>query len=153
MAERTLQLISAAAARPLRQTVLRSSLPASENVYPADDDDSSIHVGVLVADELVAIGSAFNEPQEVHGAATDWRVRGMAVLKSHRGTGLGADVLSGLLNEIGARGGRFVWANARTGVVGFYAKHGFSKQGNEFELPGIGPHFVVVTKLPGQENR
>jgi hypothetical protein len=36
-----------------------------------------------------------------------------------------------------------VWCNARTPAVGFYEKLGFSTIGEEFELPPIGPHYLM----------
>ena len=95
----------------------------------------------------MAIGSAFNESQHLDCPATEWRIRGMAVVEEERGTGLGAEVLLGMLAKMAEQGGSKVWANARTGVVGFYERHGFLRQGEEFELPGIGPHFVVAANV------
>ena len=34
-----------------------------------------------------------------------------------------------------------VWCNARTPARGFYERYGFVAEGEEFELPDIGPHF------------
>jgi predicted GNAT family N-acyltransferase len=134
-------------ARVLRQLILRPHLAPEENVYPGDEDDSSIHFGVFIDTKLVAIGSAFNEPQTKDGPATEWRIRGMAVLEKGRGAGFGAEILVGMLGKMAREGGTRVWANARTGVVGFYERHGFLRQGEEFELPGIGPHYVVAANV------
>jgi ribosomal protein S18 acetylase RimI-like enzyme len=40
-----------------------------------------------------------------------------------------------------------VWCNARSPVVGFYEKLGFKIIGNRFEIPEIGPHFLMVKDL------
>ena len=42
----------------LRQLVLRPHLAPEENVYPGDDEESSIHMGIFLDTRLVAIGSA-----------------------------------------------------------------------------------------------
>jgi predicted GNAT family N-acyltransferase len=144
---KTCRSITVEEARKLRQLVLRPHLAPEENVYPGDEDESSIHEGVLLGDRLVAIGSAFNEPQNPGGTSTEWRIRGMAVLEEERGAGLGADVLVGMLEQMANKGGSRVWANARTGVVGFYQRHGLLPEGEEFDLPGIGPHFVVAADV------
>jgi hypothetical protein len=36
-----------------------------------------------------------------------------------------------------------VWCNARTPAAGFYGRAGFATEGEEFELPSIGPHFLM----------
>jgi predicted GNAT family N-acyltransferase len=40
-----------------------------------------------------------------------------------------------------------VWCNARTPAVGLYAREGFAIEGEEFELPEIGPHVVMTRSL------
>jgi hypothetical protein len=40
-----------------------------------------------------------------------------------------------------------VWCNARSPVVGFYAREGFATEGEEFVLPSIGPHFLMSLLL------
>ena len=36
------------------------------------------------------------------------------------------------------------WCNARTSACAYYEKLGFTPRGGEFEIEGIGPHFVMV---------
>jgi predicted GNAT family N-acyltransferase len=40
-----------------------------------------------------------------------------------------------------------VWCNARTPARGFYERAGFAAVGEEFALPDIGPHFLMVLLL------
>ena len=39
------------------------------------------------------------------------------------------------------------WCNARTSAAGYYEKIGFVIASDEFELPDIGPH-VLMVRLP-----
>ncbi len=128
--------ISLAETRPLRHTVLRphetvESLAASE---PA----GAFAVGVFDRDELIAVGLV--APAGEPGA---WRVRGMATDPRARGTGAGTAVLDALVQHAVAHGAARVWCNARTPARSLYERAGFSAISEEFELPGIGPHFVM----------
>jgi ribosomal protein S18 acetylase RimI-like enzyme len=72
-----------------------------------------------------------------------WRLRGMATLDEIRGTGAGNALARTALTHAVLAGAATVWCNARTSVAGFYRKHGFHVLGQEFELPGIGPHYFM----------
>jgi ribosomal protein S18 acetylase RimI-like enzyme len=131
--------ISLAETRPLRHAVLRphetvASLTAHE---PSD----AFAVGVFDGGALVAVGfiGADGEP----GA---WRVRGMATAPAARGKGAGSAVLDGLLGHAVAFGASRVWCNVRTPARSLYERAGFRAVSEEFELPGIGPHFVMELK-------
>lgn len=137
--------ISAADTRALRRRVLRPHQAPEACVYPADDDASTGHLGVFVDGRLVGVASIFEEsrPGEVGG----WRIRGMAVAPEHRGRGLGAALLEACLDHARGRGGGEVWCNARTSAARFYGHLGFEPEGEEFELPGIGPHYLMRHRL------
>ena len=72
-----------------------------------------------------------------------WRVRGMAVAPDARGRGIGTTVLNALLQKADAADVERVWCNARLPAVNLYARAGFITISDEFEIPGIGPHYVM----------
>ena len=37
----------------------------------------------------------------------------------------------------------YIWANARTSAWGFYEKLGYKILGEQFEIKGIGPHYLI----------
>jgi ribosomal protein S18 acetylase RimI-like enzyme len=128
--------ISVAETRPLRHAVLRrhetvESLAAHE---PSD----AFAVGVFDGGALIAVG--FVAPDGEPGA---WRVRGMATATPGRGKGAGTAVLDALLEHAIAGGASRVWCNARTPARSLYERAGFRAVSEEFELPDIGPHFVM----------
>ncbi len=138
--------IDAAQARPLRHRVLRSHQPIEATVYPEDDDPRSGHFGAFVDGEAVGAGSIYNQSDDGDDPA-DWRIRGMVTLEEVRGLGYGGALLAACLDHAAAHGGRRVWCNSNVRAVGFYTRYGFVPKGEEFDLPGLGPHQVMEKML------
>jgi GNAT superfamily N-acetyltransferase len=128
--------VDPAQTRPLRQRVLR---PHESLEELASHEPPGVHaVAAFVGDELVAVG--FVCPDGEPGA---WRVRGMATAPEHRGQGAGAAILAQLVEHARDEGATRVWCNARTPALGLYARAGFEPASDEFDIPSIGPHFVM----------
>ena len=145
-------LVPAARIRALRHAVLRPGTPPESAVYPEDDAPTTFHIAAHDAGgALRACATFFPEPLPEHLGAgageTAYRFRGMASDPAVRGRGFGAAVLAAGLAEAAARGAAVVWCNGRTPARGFYEHHGFTARGEEFEVPGIGPHLVFTIKL------
>ena len=70
----------------------------------------------------------------------------MATEPDVRGAGFGAALVAACIEHAAASGGGEVWCNARMGAVGFYRRAGFDVVGDEFEIPAIGPHVVMVRR-------
>lgn len=141
--------------RPLRHAILRPNQPIDACVYPGDDAPDSFHLGIRGeaghgASDLIAVASFYREPiPDGPSAERQLRIRGMAVLPAHRGKGLGRSLVDAGL-DIAIRQSpppSLVWCNARTTAAGYYAKLGFTPRGDEFEIEGIGPHFVMARAL------
>lgn len=127
--------------RALRRAVLRPH--QSEAELAAGEAPGALAVaafedGVLVGAGLVVPGP----PPE------GWRIRGMATEPSHRGRGVGSAVLAALLELAREGGAPRVWCNARTPARTLYERAGFRVESEEFELPQIGPHYVMARSLP-----
>lgn len=147
------QPIDSRAAWPLRHAVLRPHQDVAEMALPGDDAPGAGHFGAvdpggrdgdgaLVGVATVAPGPHPHDPRD-----GDWRIRGMATAEAARGRGAGAALLRACLAHARAHGARRVWCNARTGVLGFYARAGFTGEGERFELPGIGEHLLMALEL------
>jgi GNAT superfamily N-acetyltransferase len=139
--------ISASAVRPLRQLVLRPGRPSEETIFPGDDAASAAHFGAYRGGELLAVATLLDAPHPERAQERACQVRGMASHPSVRGQGLGAAALAACLDEARARGAALVWCNAREAALGFYARAGFRATGERFEVPGIGPHFLMHRSL------
>eukprot|EP00163_Fabomonas_tropica_P015379 TRINITY_DN28173_c0_g1_i1.p1 TRINITY_DN28173_c0_g1~~TRINITY_DN28173_c0_g1_i1.p1 ORF type:complete len:190 (+),score=9.46 TRINITY_DN28173_c0_g1_i1:142-711(+) len=159
-----IKAIPARATRGIRQQVLRPNQPPSACHYPLDEQTTSGHYGAYRLDnvvgavntsepddsQLVGVASVYHEAPEgtedVPGRSA-WRIRGMATLPTHQGQGIGSDLIQACVRHAMSHGGNVIWCNARTTAIPFYAKHGFVTEGDEFEIEGIGPHYVLVRPL------
>ncbi len=133
--------------RALRLRVLRPGQPWSSVVHDYDSWPDTFHVAAFSPQNLiVACATFYPEPTEDGRAA--WRLRAMASAPEVRGQGYGAACLRYGLAEVRRRGAALVWCNARSGAVGFYQRLGFAVVSDEFDIPSIGPHYVMEYDMP-----
>jgi GNAT superfamily N-acetyltransferase len=146
--------VSPDAGQALRMTVLRPSQAPGEQMYALERDPATAHYAALAGDgSVLAVGSVMEEGHPRDPREGDWRVRGMATRPDLRGRGLGGLVLVALERHARERGARRLWCNARTGARAFYERAGWSIEGEEFEIPEIGPHFVMSKTRPERRPR
>jgi GNAT superfamily N-acetyltransferase len=136
VSELVVRAIPIAQTRGLRQSVLRPHQTPDE--LAAHEAADAFAVGVFTDEALVAVG--FVAPEGGPGA---WRIRGMATAPEVRGRGAGAAVLDALVGHALDQGATRIWCNARTPARPFYERGGFQVASDEFELPQIGPHYVM----------
>jgi GNAT superfamily N-acetyltransferase len=134
--ELTVRPVPVELTRPLRKAVLRPHQPVEE--LAAYEPDDAAAVGAFDREELVAVGLVGPE-----GAPGSWRVRGMATAPEARGRGAGTAVLEALVDHARSHGATRIWCNARTPALSLYERGGFDVASAEFELPEIGPHYVM----------
>jgi GNAT superfamily N-acetyltransferase len=138
--------VPAADVWPIRHQVLRPGQPLERSRYAEDDRPDTRHFAALHGGRPVGAASVYHEdpPAEftVPGLkpGQGWHLRGMATLDEVRGTGAGSALLRTALTHAALAGAAAVWCKARTSVADFYRKHGFQTLGEEFEIPGTGPH-------------
>jgi predicted GNAT family N-acyltransferase len=147
MSQITIKLVTAADTWALRHRVLRPHLPVESARYPEDSTREAVHVAALEGEVVVGIASIYHEDEAGGTDAGAWRLRGMATAPEIRGSGVGGEVLEEVIAQMKARGATKIWCNARTSVAGFYERYGFAVFGEEYEMPGIGPHYLMKTFL------
>lgn len=139
----------------LRQVVLRPGQPRAASEYP--EDAVARHFGAVFDGRVVGCATFFpadypgpDVPAQLQGLAA-WRLRGMATDESVRSAGVGSAVLREGLAAVAAVGAELVWCNARSTAVGFYQRHGFVREGEEFLFGGAVPlpHYRAWVRLPG----
>ncbi len=115
---------------------LRTEVFVVEQGVPAElewdeADEVSIHA-VAYDDEGLPVATGRLLP--------DGHIGRMAVRKSARGQGIGDEVLRRLLDEAKRLDYRELVLHAQTHAMGFYLRHGFVSEGDEFMEAGI-PHY------------
>lgn len=131
----------------IRNEVLRGGkLKPDECRFPTDALPGAFHLGYY-ADGVLASIASFHPQQYGSFQGAGYQLRGMATLEPYRGKGYGNQLLNfGIVYLRGLHAG-YLWCNARKTALGFYLDMGFEAVSNEFEIPGIGPHYVLYVKI------
>ena len=125
---------------------VRTEVFVQEQAIPFDQewdeaDATALHAVVYNRlDQALATGRLL-----VHAPGVA-RIGRMAVLRTMRGTGLGADVLRTLMEAARHRGDHEVLLHAQTSARGFYERLGFEPRGEVFHEVDI-PHIEMVRVL------
>jgi N-acetylglutamate synthase-like GNAT family acetyltransferase len=126
----------------LREEVLRKPIGMALRPQDTVDEENQIHVAAL--DESGAVvGTALLKPC---GSKT-FKLRQMAVADPLRGRGLGARLMRAAEAEARAAGAEEVFMVARLVAEGFYAKLGYSREGETFIEVGL-PSVIMRKRLP-----
>jgi L-Ala-D/L-Glu epimerase / N-acetyl-D-glutamate racemase len=143
------QPVPAAEVWPIRRQVLHPGLPLDSSRYAGDDLPNARHFVALDGCRPVGAASVYQEDPPVGFTVPGlkpgqgWHLRGLATLDEVRGTGAGSALLRTALTDAALAGAGAVWCKARSSVADFYRKHGFQTLGEDFEIPGIGPHVFM----------
>jgi len=100
---------------------------------------STIHMVLTMDNKEIGCATIMKEERE---GGFGYRIRGMAVDEPYRGYGFGRRLMEAcqdLANELQTG----LWCNARNVAIASYVACGFAKVGEEFDIPNIGPHFVL----------
>ncbi len=121
-----------------RLSQIRRTVFIDEQGVPAelewdDDDASAVHLLAVDSGDM-PIGCARVLP--------DGHIGRMAVLQSWRGKGVGRALLQRALEAARAQGHSIVRLSAQIHAAGFYVRHGFVAEGDEYLEAGI-PHLAM----------
>ena len=114
-------------ASPIRFTVFVEEQGVPFEIELDEYDPLSVHALVFDQGKPVATGRLL----------PDGHIGRMAVLKEWRGRGIGALMLTRLIERAKARGDREVVLSAQIHAAPFYAAHGFVAHGEEYMEAGI----------------
>jgi ribosomal protein S18 acetylase RimI-like enzyme len=132
---------------PLRNEVLREGrLTLDECRFPSDNIEGAFHLGYYVGDELACVAS-FHPQNYGEYEGKSYQLRGMATTEKYRGQGFGNQLVNFAIVYLRGQKANYVWCNARKAAVRFYKNLGFEIISNEFEVPSIGPHYVMYVKI------
>ena len=131
----------------IRNAVLRPGHPVSSCHFPSDQDEHTFHLGAFEDNQLASIASFYfiKNPQIKNNY--QYQLRGMATLDQFRGQGLSSALLRTAFPIIKNNHVDLLWCNARTEACGFYEKVGFKSISEEFNIEGVGPHYLMIKEI------
>lgn len=131
----------------VRHPVLRAGKPRESCAMEGDHDDTTIHLGAWSGGILVGVLSIFEKRHPLFDDARQFQFRGMAVLDQFRRRGFGNALIREAELHCGNTGASRIWFNARAGAVPFYLAEGYLREGDVFDIEGIGPHYIMYKRL------
>ena|SRR6185437_7137377 len=131
----------------IRNDVLREGkLTLDECRFPSDELTGVFHLGYFAGEELACIAS-FHQQGFGEFFGKGYQLRGMATIEKYRAQGLGYQLLNFAIVYLRKQKADYIWCNARKRAITFYLKLGFEIISDEFQVPDIGPHYVMYVKL------
>lgn len=144
--EYTLKQITAKETWAVRHPVLRKGRPLEDVYMEADEKPSTFHVGMYHQDTIIGVASFMEDAKDTF-TGKQYRLRGMAVLPEYRRKGIAELVLKNGETMLKAKGCTLLWFNARLGAISFYKSLGYVTIGPEFDIPLVGPHFLMKKEV------
>lgn len=128
---------------PVRHPVLRAGKPIESCHFDGDDLETTHHFGYYDDGILVGIITLKKENDSDFSVENQYRIRGMAVLETHRKKDFGKQLVAHSEAFVIKNNTNLIWFNARIIAVGFYEKLGYSIIGEAFEMTDIGTHYKM----------
>ncbi len=139
--------VSAEQTLVLRTQILRPGHAPDARLFGVDDAEQTRHFGAFDGAEIVGACYIVRRAAPFDSGARAWMLRGMAVETKRQGQGVGALLVRFVMDEAVGDNIEVLWFNARRIAVGFYKKLGFDVLGEEFDIPTVGPHFLMGKRL------
>lgn len=139
--------ISALETYPVRHPVLRTGRPIEDCKLTFDDHKDTFHLGLYYKNKLSGVVSLMKLNNEKFEEQDQYRLRGMGVLDQFQGFGFGRLLVETAETMVNQKGAKLLWFDARLIAVGFYKRLGFTIIGDLFEVPKVGPHYVMYKRL------
>jgi GNAT superfamily N-acetyltransferase len=131
----------------VRHPVLRPGRQIESCHFDGDDLLSTSHFGLFLENQLAGVISVFKIQNKLFSEENQYQIRGMAVLSEFQKKGFGEALLEYCENEIRLKSGDLIWFNARETAIGFYEKSGYEILGDPFEIPDVGPHYILFKAI------
>lgn len=137
--------ISAEESYPIRLEVLRKEIDLPFK-FKGDEDLDTFHLGAFDKNDLIAVSSFMKSSNEKF-KVEQYQLRGMATLIESQGLGAGKLMMQEAINLLKEMNVDVLWCNARVKAVEFYKKQGLQTHGEVFEIPLVGPHYLMSIRL------
>lgn len=125
----------------LRNKILREPIGLTYTDQDLEDEKTGSHIACYTSDAILA-GCCFLTPYK----ETTVKLRQMAVDTSCQRNGVGSRLISFAEQFAAQQGFDYIYLHARKEALGFYQKHGYSIESEEFIEVGI-PHFEMIKRI------
>ncbi|MCH4553666.1 GNAT family N-acetyltransferase [Aestuariibaculum lutulentum] len=142
-----IKIISAPETFPVRHPVLRPGKPIETCNFDGDNLETTFHLGIYNNNQLLGVVSYFKSSTNLLSEALQYQLRGMAVLDTFQGKGLGNLLVAYGDTLLKEKKIQVVWCNAREVAKTFYKKNNFKVIGEPFNISDIGLHYVMYKSL------
>ena len=139
--------ITTADAIPLRHQVLRQGKPIETCSFEGDDLPTTFHVGLYYYGSLAGIVTYMKRSSEHFNDNEQYQLRGMAIAQPFQGKKLGNTLIEYGERLVKKKKGTLIWCNAREIAKNFYTRNQFTIIGTAFDIPEIGPHYLMYKQL------
>ena len=139
----SIKFISSKDCFELRKKVLWPHKKLNQCSIDIDNHPDSFHLGAFCGDRLVSMGSFFKQENKLFNNQLQYRLRAMATDNNYRNIGSGSKLIKKSFEILKKKKIEILWCDARLIAVDFYKKNGFKISSNIFEIPIIGPHYVM----------
>lgn len=131
----------------IRHKVLRKGRPIESCYFENDNDELTFHLGAYIDERLASVASFYLNRHEAFEDEYQFQLRGMATLPEFQGKGLSSALLKAAFPLIKKNHVNMLWCNARKVAKGFYERVGFESVGDEFDIPDVGPHYLMLKRF------
>lgn len=131
----------------VRHPVLRANRPVEECYFDGDELPSTTHFGLYNLDKLIGVVSVFENKNSNFIGNKMFQIRGMALLKDYQNKDLGTRLIHEVEHFVKENKGEIIWFNAREKAVNFYIKNNYQVVGSLFEIPNVGPHYLMFKNI------
>ena len=131
----------------IRQSILRQGKSLEACAFEGDGLETTHHFGLFEDSNLTGIISLFLKTNPIFAENLQAQIRGMAILEAHQKKGFGEALVKYCEDYCALKQFDLIWFNARGTAVGFYKKMGYEINGNSFDIPEIGEHYLMYKKL------
>ncbi len=142
-----IKIITTTETYPIRQVVLRKGKAIETCYFEGDELPTTTHYGIFKKNKLIGVVSSFYNNNNLFENKNQIQLRGMAILETEQKKGFGNMLIKCIEKDINTQNISLIWFNARENTILFYEKLGYSILGNQFEILGIGKHYMMYKKL------
>lgn len=136
--------VSAIETFAIRREVLYGNAEQAPVSYPSDHEPDARHFAAYQDRKIVGTLSLYLRPHEHLTHQDCAQLRALVARDSMQDQTISKHLLEYAERYAKSKGCTALWSNARLGTVGYYQTQGYRIASEEFILPNIGPHHLMI---------